>query len=60
MHLMDTLKSWKEPLVEELAEKLGAKCKLLAPKFPHSSELNLQQIKDLPESGTPSTLPMAD
>jgi hypothetical protein len=26
MKLMDTIKTWKEPLVEETAEKHGAKC----------------------------------
>jgi hypothetical protein len=30
MKLMDQLKAWGEPLVEELAEQLGAKCKLFA------------------------------
>ena len=30
MKLMDQLKTWGEPLVEELADELGAKCKLLA------------------------------
>jgi putative intracellular protease/amidase len=28
MHLMDTLKSWGEPMVEEIAAALGAKCML--------------------------------
>lgn len=26
MHLMDKLRSWKEPLVDEWATQLGAKC----------------------------------
>jgi putative intracellular protease/amidase len=30
MKLMDQLEKWGEPMVETLAEQLGAKCKLLA------------------------------
>ena len=29
MKLMDTLTTWKEPMVEEMAASLGAKCALL-------------------------------
>lgn len=28
MHVMDPIRSWGEPLVDEWAEKLGAKCTL--------------------------------
>jgi hypothetical protein len=26
MHIMDVIRSWNEPLIDEWAEKLGAKC----------------------------------
>lgn len=26
MHIMDTIRSWGEPLIDEWAERLGAKC----------------------------------
>jgi D-lactate dehydratase len=30
MHLMDAINSWKEPLIDQWAEKLGAKCEFSA------------------------------
>lgn len=29
MHIMDAVRSWNEPLIDEWAEKLGGKCKLV-------------------------------
>ena len=28
MHVMDAIRSWKEPLIDEMAAQVGAKCKL--------------------------------
>ena len=33
MEIMDPIRSWGEPLIDEWAEKLGAKCESLLP-FP--------------------------
>jgi putative intracellular protease/amidase len=45
MGLMDTLRSWKEPLVDETAEQLGAKCTFLPRQDPQPQLLiNPQMI----------------
>ena len=31
MHIMEPIRSWGEPLIDEWAEKLGAKCKTPTP-----------------------------
>ena len=28
MHVLDAIRSWKEPLIDEMAAQVGAKCKL--------------------------------
>lgn len=34
MHIMDTLKTWDRPMIDEHAAKLGAKCRLLSGSLP--------------------------
>lgn len=46
MEVMPAIRSWKEPLVDEWAEKLGAKCKFspnprIIPSFPTCSLMKI-------------------
>lgn len=54
MEIMDPIRSWGEPLVDEWAERLGAKCKALGhgSHFESRADHRVGQMSDRLECGT--------